>query len=309
MTALEPTITIHQLGYDIGDGETWSWHYLDAGGAGPSAQGALDRARDCLIENYGVDIAREVDAQVYPWHGTHYTVRGGANAKIVTPPKSRTHHVTGEPSPALGDVLDVAICFPPPESALPVRMWVKTSNGWEPRTYVSPSHNTETSVTHHVNVGPGPYLGKVGDYATCTEAPFPLWQKTESGWVQISGSACGDDANTDAAKPYPKATFEIRDLPKGWVPKGWRVAIDGEKVDGVNEYTGECLTKTDNPLYDRMRNILLARVKVDLEDLEGLHAAECNHHSDHGDVDDIIRRLWMVSEITGDLYELLEGQE
>ena len=70
--------------------------------------------------------------------------------------KPITHYVAGKPSPALGDVLDVAVCFPSPESVLPVRMWVKTSNGWEPRAYVSPGHNTETPTEQHVkNVDAG----------------------------------------------------------------------------------------------------------------------------------------------------------
>ena len=61
----------------------------------------------------------------------------------------------------MGDVLDVAICFPSPESVLPVRMWVKTSNGWEPRTYVSPGHNTETPTEQQVkNVDAGTRIVK-----------------------------------------------------------------------------------------------------------------------------------------------------
>ena len=59
----------------------WTWRYgKNIGTGGDTAQGALNGARDYLIECEGLDVMRETVAQVYPWNGTHYTVPGGKDA-------------------------------------------------------------------------------------------------------------------------------------------------------------------------------------------------------------------------------------
>ena len=58
----------------------WTWRFGDAvGTGGDMAQGALDGAREYLIERFSVDAAREIAAQVYPWNGQHYTVLDGTD--------------------------------------------------------------------------------------------------------------------------------------------------------------------------------------------------------------------------------------
>ena len=64
--------------------------------------------------------------------------------------------------------------------------------------------------TYHVKADPHPDLGKVGDFATCTEPPFPLWRKTEAGWELSSGAACGTvKASIEDAKTAWHYQYEV----------------------------------------------------------------------------------------------------